>query len=206
MPSVSAAGWPIAPGPATAGLRIGLLGGSFNPAHEGHLYISEVAMKRLPLDYVWWLISPGNPLKDPAGQAPFEARLSRARQMASHPRIAVSDLERRLGTVYTVDTLKALKVRFAGVRFVWLMGSDNLEQFDRWQDWTGIVAQVSIAVVIRPGSEMAPLKAKAMQRYWRYRRRFLHAPVSFAVLDGHRNEQSATRLRALGAWDEAVIR
>lgn len=209
MPSVrhfpTISPWPLPPGPVAAGMTIGLLGGSFNPAHEGHLYISEVALKRLGLSAVWWLVSPGNPLKTAASQAPYAARLARARALAAHPRIRVSDLECRLGTVYTVDTLLALKRRFAGVRFVWLMGSDNLEQFAQWRAWEEIVALVPLAVVIRPDSTLAPLKAKAMQRFARFRRRALAPAPAIVILDGRRNPESATRIRALGAWDRTML-
>src|SRR6266700_1688109 len=108
-------------------MTIGLFGGSFNPAHSGHLYVSLTAMRRLGLDYVWWLVSPGNPLKDGRDMASFEKRLASARRTARHPRLIVSDIERQLGTRYTIDTVAALQRRFPAIRFVWLMGSDNLE-------------------------------------------------------------------------------
>ncbi len=125
------AGWITPPGPVADGLTIGLLGGSFDPAHEGHLYVSQVALKALKLDYVWWLVSPGNPLK--AAPGAVEARLAGARLVARHPRIRVSGIESRLGTRYTIDTVTALQRRFPRVRFVWLMGTDNLAQFGRWR-------------------------------------------------------------------------
>ena len=187
--------WLRPPGPVAKGLRIGLLGGSFNPAHEGHLYVSEIALKRLGLDYVWWLVAPQNPLKPVADMAPLQTRLARARALTGRrPRLIVSDLERMLGTRYTIDTLKALRKRFAEVEFVWLMGSDNLAQFHRWRRWTEIAASMPIAVIVRPGSVLAQLNAKAMQRFAR-RKNFLRQPAIVPV-DGRRNEASATAIRA----------
>ena len=132
--------------------RIGLLGGSFNPAHRGHLHLSLTALQRLDLDEVWWLVSPQNPLKPVAGMAPFPVRLDQARQIAAgHKRIRVTDLENRLGrSRYTVDTLKALRRRFPRLRFVWLMGGDNLVQIRRWERWAEIFRTVPIAVFDRP--------------------------------------------------------
>ena len=132
--------------------RIGLLGGSFNPAHRGHLHLSLTALQRLDLDEVWWLVSPQNPLKPVAGMAPFAARLDQARQVAAgHKRIRVTDLENRLGgSHYTADTLKALRRRFPRLRFVWLMGGDNLVQIRHWERWAEIFRTVPIAVFDRP--------------------------------------------------------
>ena len=184
------------PGPVAKGLRIGLLGGSFNPAHEGHLYVGEVARKRLGLDYVWWLVAPQNPLKPEAGMAPFKERLAAARALAGRrPRLIVSDIECVLGSRYTIDTLKALTRRFPEVRFVWLMGSDNLEQFHRWRRWEEIVRLVPVVVVERSGSLLAPLRAKAMQRFDYARRRTLGRPPAIIVVDGRRNDASATAIR-----------
>lgn len=186
------------PGPIASGMRIGLMGGSFNPAHEGHLYISQVALRRLGLNFVWWLVSPGNPLKDPADMAGFALRMAKARAIARHPAIRVSDLERDTGSVYTIDTLRALKKRFPQVQFVWLMGSDNLMQFHRWKNWRGIADAVPIAVVLRPGTILAPLKAQAMPLLAPHRSTTLGAPPRLLILDGRRNPQSATALRATG--------
>ena len=133
--------WLKPPGPVADGLRIGLLGGSFNPAHEGHLYVSEVALRRLGLDYVWWLVTPQNPLKGRVGLAPLEDRVRQARRIATRPRIVVMDIERALGTRYSIDTLKALQRRFPRLNFVWLMGSDNLAIFRRWKRWDWIQVQ-----------------------------------------------------------------
>jgi nicotinate-nucleotide adenylyltransferase len=188
--------WLRPPGPVAKGLRIGLLGGSFNPAHEGHLYVGEVARKRLELDYVWWLVAPQNPLKPVAGMAPFADRLAAARALAGRrPRLIVSDFERSLASRYTIDTLKALTVRFPEVRFVWLMGSDNLEQFHHWRHWEEIVGLVPVVVVERSGSLLAPLRAKAMERFSRYRTSSLDRPPAIVVVDGRRNDASATAIR-----------
>lgn len=133
------------------GPRIGLLGGSFNPAHRGHRRISLAAIKLLGLDEVWWLVSPGNPLKAAAGMAPLAARAASAMRAARRAPIRVTAIEREFGTRYTVETLRALRRRFADHRFVWLMGADNLAQFSRWRDWRGIARTMPIAVFARPG-------------------------------------------------------
>lgn len=184
-----------APGPVCDGMRIGLMGGSFNPAHDGHLYVSKTALRQMKLDYVWWLVSPGNPLKPQAAMAPLHKRLAYARTLAHHPRICVTDIEGDLGTVYTLDTLKALKCRFPRLSFVWLMGSDNLMQFHRWLRWPEIAQQMPMAVVLRPGSVLAPLKAKAMGRL-----NILRNNGGLFVLDGPRHPQSATAIRQQGGW------
>lgn len=133
-------------------MRVGLLGGSFNPAHPGHRGISRFAIDALGLDEVWWLVSPGNPLKASAtDMAPLAARLASARKMARGSRIRATAIEARLGTRYTVDTIAALKRRYPKTRFIWLMGADNLGQFHRWRDWRKIAAMVPIAVIARPG-------------------------------------------------------
>lgn len=131
--------------------RIGLLGGSFNPAHGGHRAISLFAREALGLDEVWWLVSPGNPLKAAKSMAPLPARLARAQRVARRAPIRATAIEQRLGTRYTIDTLKALTRRYPRHDFIWLMGSDNLAQFGRWRDWRGIARLLPIAVVARPG-------------------------------------------------------
>ena len=148
-----------------ARLRVGLLGGSFNPAHEGHRHISLLALKRLQLDQVWWLVSPQNPLKAEAGMAPLARRLADARAMARHPCIRVSDLEWRLGTRYTVDTLAALRRRFPRHGFVWLMGADNLVELPRWHRWPEIVEMVPMAIFNRPGQGHRALAGAAAARF-----------------------------------------
>lgn len=147
----------------------GLLGGSFNPAHGGHRRISLFAMEALGLDEVWWLVSPGNPLKPAAGMAPLRARIDSARRQASRARIRVTAIERTLGTRYTVDTLDKLLRRYPKRRFVWLMGADNLAQFHKWKDWRGIAKRMPIAVIARPGYDGAALASPAMAWLGRFR-------------------------------------
>ena len=143
--------------------RIGLLGGSFNPAHRGHRHISLAVMRKLGLDEVWWLVSPGNPLKEGADDmAPFAARLASAREMARGAPIQVSDFEQEQGTRYTVDTVKRLKQRFPDHDFIWLMGSDTLPNFHKWRDWRGLAGEVPIAVIRRPGYDRPAHAARAM--------------------------------------------
>lgn len=143
-------------------VRTGLLGGSFNPAHRGHRRISRFALEALGLDEVWWLVSPGNPLKPGAGMAPLAARVRSAQERARGAPIRVTAIERELGTRYTVDTLRALVRRFPQRRFVWLMGADNLAQFHRWKDWRAIARTLPIAVIARPGYDGAAFASPAM--------------------------------------------
>ena len=150
--------------PAGRPLRVGLLGGSFNPAHEGHRYVSIEALKRLRLDLVWWLVSPQNPLKPVAGMAPFAERFASARAVARHPRIRVLDLERRFGTVYTVDLLRRL-AHWRRHRFVLLLGADNLIQLPRWRHWVEIMRRVPVAVVARDPYCRAALAGTAARRF-----------------------------------------
>ncbi|MGJ3626573.1 nicotinate-nucleotide adenylyltransferase [Sphingomonas sp. MMS24-JH45] len=150
---------------------IGLLGGSFNPAHRGHRHVTLAAIRgALGLDEAWWLVSPGNPLKPAAGMAPLAARLASARRMARRAPIRASDVETRLGTRYTVDTLRALVRRHPRTRFVWIMGADNLAQFDRWRQWRTIARTMPIAVIARPGYHGDALAAPAMGWLRRFRR------------------------------------
>jgi nicotinate-nucleotide adenylyltransferase len=132
----------------------GLLGGSFNPAHRGHRAISLFAIEALRLDELWWLVSPGNPMKSAEGMAPFAARFASARHQARRSRITATDIETRLGTRYTVDTVRALVKRYPKRRFIWIMGADNIAQFHLWRDWRKLARSVTIAVVARPGYEM----------------------------------------------------
>ena len=150
---------------AAPNMRIGLLGGSFNPPHTAHLEISLTALKRLRLDQVWWLVTPGNPLKDPSKLASLDARVEAAREMARHPRIAVTGFEAGSGSAYTIDLLTALKRRFPGVSFVWLMGADNLAEFHRWRAWEEIFALMPIAVLDRPGFRLKARAGRAAQRF-----------------------------------------
>jgi nicotinate-nucleotide adenylyltransferase len=149
--------------------RIGLLGGSFNPAHRGHRLISLLALRMLDLDEIWWLVSPQNPLKPVQGMAPFAERMASARRVACHPRIKITDLEARLGCHYTAHTLAALSSRFPRSRFVWLMGADNLRQIPLWESWTRIFALAPIAVFARPAYSLGALGGLAAQRFDRHR-------------------------------------
>jgi len=151
------------------GMRIGLLGGSFNPPHVAHRAISLFALKRLKLDRVWWLVTPGNPLKDNGHLHEFEERAKAAQAMADDPRIDVTCLESVIGTRYTVDTVNYLRRRASSLRFVWIMGADNLAQFHRWQKWQRIAAQLPIAVIDRPPQSFRALTAPAAQALARYR-------------------------------------
>jgi nicotinate-nucleotide adenylyltransferase len=147
-------------------LSVGLLGGSFNPAHEGHLHISRLAKRALKLDQVWWLVSPQNPLKPVLGMAPFKERLAHAALTAAKdPFIRISDFERRLGTRYTVDTVAALKARLPNIRFVWLIGADNLVQLPRWRGWTGLMRLLPVAAIARPAYSLRALAGRAASRY-----------------------------------------
>lgn len=151
-------------------MRIGLLGGSFNPAHGGHRRISLFAKATLGLDEVWWMVTPGNPLKPAIGMAPLPARVASARIQARRAPIRVTALERELGTRFTVDTLCAVRRRWPKHRFVWLMGADNLGQFHRWRDWRGIARAMPIAVIARPGYDALAVASPAMAWLRRYRR------------------------------------
>lgn len=151
------------------GIRTGLLGGSFNPAHAGHRRITRFAIEALGLDQAWWLVSPGNPLKSKRGMAPLPARLRSAQAQARRAPIVPTAIERELGTRYTIDTLRALKRRYSRRQFVWLMGSDNLAQFHRWRDWRGIARTMPIAVIARPGYDAQAMASPAMAWLRRYR-------------------------------------
>lgn len=153
---------------AAPGQRIGLLGGSFDPAHIGHVHITREALRRFGLDRVWWLVTPGNPLKT-HGPAPLDERLRKARDIMCHPRVEITDLETRLGTRLTIDTIRALRHHYPHVRFVWLMGADNLAQFHKWESWQEIAALVPIGVLARPGARMRARLSPAARYLARYR-------------------------------------
>ena len=185
--------------------RIGLLGGSFNPAHSGHLHLSLAALCHLDLDEIWWMVSPQNPLKPVVGMAPFAQRVEQARQVAAEcRRIRVTDIEDRLGgSHYTADTLKSLTRRFPRLRFVWLMGGDNLVQLPRWERWTEIFRTVPIAVFDRPSYSHKALAGIAAHRYARHRvpeqaaRRLAEAtPPAWVFFHTPLDQTSATRIRS----------
>ena len=203
MPDKHASAWDV---DEWHGRRVGLLGGSFNPAHAGHLHISHVALETLGLDALWWMVTPQNPLKPEHGMAAFEARLTAARALVDDPRILVSDMERRLDTRYTADTLSALIKRFPGVAFVWIMGADNLAQIEQWKDWTAIFAALPIAVFDRPTYSDAALAGPAAERFAASRIDASRAhelagltPPAWIFVRGQLNSTSATPIRETGA-------
>ena len=182
--------------------RIGILGGSFNPAHRGHLDLSLAAIHRLGLDQIWWMVSPQNPLKPRDGMAPFAERLCSARAMARDLRIKVSDIEARLGTRYTAETLKLIVRRFPAHRFVWLMGAVNLAQMSNWKDWQQIFHLLPIAVFARPSYSFMALAAKAARRFAQYRLKegagrklVMAAPPAWLFVHARLNPTSATEIR-----------
>ncbi|MEL6610115.1 MAG: nicotinate-nucleotide adenylyltransferase [Pseudomonadota bacterium] len=195
-------GWPI----ARAGARVGLLGGSFDPAHGGHVHITRAALARFDLDQIWWLVTPGNPLKA-HGPAPLSRRVAAAREIMRHPRVTVTDLEARMGTRFTAATIARLTQIYPGVRFTWLMGADNLAQFHRWQDWQDIMESVRVGVIARPGDRIDARTSQAARVYRRHRISgrasallgkveapawcFINVPMSSA---------SSTAIRAAGGW------
>ncbi|MFL6728920.1 MAG: nicotinate-nucleotide adenylyltransferase [Sphingomicrobium sp.] len=195
--------------------RIGLLGGSFNPAHAGHRHISLQAMRALGLDEVWWLVSPGNPLKEGAADmAPFAARLASAEGQSRRSRIRVSDFEQREGTRYTIDTVGKLKRRYPKNQFIWLLGSDTVPNFHKWRDWRGLAREVPIAVIPRPGYDSPAHAARAMGWLRRFvrpsdqARRWTEwsAPAIF-MLRLPRDPTSATAIRAqLPSWHRRTQR
>lgn len=193
--------------------RVGVLGGSFNPAHCGHRTISEAAIQRLGLDEVWWLVSPQNPLKPRAGMAPLAERLAAAeRVIAGHPRMRATAIEGVLGTLYTADTVAALRRRLPGVRFVWLMGADNLAQIARWHRWRAIFESVPIAVLDRPAYSYSVTNARAAHRFRRARfaerdaRRLPAAnPPAWVFVHQPRDPRSATRIRARHSGIEGAV-
>ncbi|HTQ71000.1 MAG TPA: nicotinate-nucleotide adenylyltransferase [Acidocella sp.] len=150
-------------------LKIGLLGGSFNPAHEGHLHVAQQAMRHLGLDQLWLMVSPGNPLKPAAGMAPLAERLASAGRIADGRRIIATDIESRLGTRYTCDTMRALQCRFPAAEFVWLMGADNLIQLPRWGRWLEIMRAMPMLVVPRPGATRRALAGHVAKRHQKHR-------------------------------------
>lgn len=195
-------GFPI----AYPGQAVGLLGGSFDPPHAGHVHVTREALKRFGLDQVWWLVSPGNPLKA-AGPAEMARRLAACRALVRHPRVAVTDLERHLGSPYTAHTLARVAARYPGVRFVWLMGADNLAQFHRWERWEEIMATTPVGVIARPGARASARMAKAAERYWPWRvpqeaSRLLPRlmPPAWCFVNVPMQEISSSAIRAGGGW------
>jgi nicotinate-nucleotide adenylyltransferase len=189
--------------------RIGLLGGSFNPAHAGHLYVSLEALKRLRLDAVWWLVSPQNPLKATDDMAPLAERLASAQAIACHPRIRVTSIEEKLGTRYSVDTIARLRQQFPATRFVWLMGSDNLAQMPQWRRWTQIFNTVSIAVFARETYDFQALAGMAAHRFQAHRVPAERAasladrtPPAWTFIPLRKHPAASTDIRLSGGWPD----
>ncbi|MGL4975383.1 MAG: nicotinate-nucleotide adenylyltransferase [Bosea sp. (in: a-proteobacteria)] len=185
------------------GLKIGLFGGTFNPAHDGHRMASLTALRRLGLDRVWWLVTPGNPLKDNRALPSQAVRIEYARELAHHPRIVVTGVEATLNTRYTADTLQALMRRCPGVQFVWIMGSDNLASFHRWQEWQAIAQMMPIAIIDRPGTTHKAVRSRAAHKLARHRLDETDSLLlassqtpAWIFLHGRRSALSSTMLRA----------
>jgi len=199
---------PVLP-PHAPGMRIGLFGGTFDPPHAAHRSACLLAMKRLGLDRVWWLVTPGNPLKDTTRLAPLAERVIAAKALAHHPRIVVSDLEAELGLHYTYETISYLVRRCPGVKFVWIMGADNLRSFHRWQRWRGIARLVPIAVVDRLGPSLyatASAAGQALARSrlpeWAAKALPEQRPPAWIYLHGLKSPLSSTALRAARALQD----
>ncbi len=195
-------GFPI----AYRGQKVGLLGGSFDPPHAGHLHITHQALRRFRLDWVWWLVSPGNPIKNDA-PATLERRIGAARGIVAHPRVQVTDIETRLGTRFTAHTIVQLQSVYPGVRFVWLMGADNLIGFHRWDRWQTILDSVPVGVLARPGQQLRAGLSPVARAYARFRLpqgagRILATQVAPAwiLAGGPMVEVSSTEIRASGEW------
>lgn len=203
---MSITGRPLRLPPARPGGVIGLLGGSFDPPHAGHVHITREALKRFGLDSIWWLVSPGNPLKS-HGPAPLERRMQAARAIMQHPRVYISDVEVQIGARYTAHTLAVLRAERPDVHFVWLMGADNMAQFHLWQDWRQIMETVPVGILARPGARLAARASVAARIYENAR-----VPQDQARILGRLQApawcfanvpmiaMSSTRLREAGKW------
>lgn len=188
------------------GMTVGLFGGSFNPPHEGHLLVTELGLRRIRLDQVWWMVTPGNPLKDTSELPPLAERCALSSAMIEDPRVKVTAFEARYRTRYTAETLQIVKKRNPQVRFVWLMGADNLASFHKWQDWQHIAKTFPIAVIDRPGSTLAYLSSKMAKTFYQARVDESDAallpyidPPAWTFLHGPRSPLSSTQLRSSGA-------
>jgi nicotinate-nucleotide adenylyltransferase len=191
---------------AAPGMTVGLLGGSFDPPHEGHVQISRAAMKRFGLDQLWWLVSPGNPLKEHP-PASLTRRMAAAQARMQHPRVQISDIEARLGTRYTAQTLRHLSRHYPKVRFVWLMGADNLAHFHRWKDWRQIFETVPVGILARPDERISARLSPAARIYAPYRLRaaqsqaLAQAPApAWCFINVPMNKASSSQIRAAGDW------
>ncbi|MFC5444565.1 nicotinate-nucleotide adenylyltransferase [Rhizobium halophytocola] len=187
------------------GMVVGLFGGSFNPPHHGHALVAEIALRRLKLDQLWWMVTPGNPLKSTSGLAPLSKRLALSEEMAADPRIKVTAFEKQLGTSYTAKTLDYVKARNHDVHFVWIMGADNLKNFHHWQRWHHIASTFPIAVIDRPGATLSYLSSK-MARTFDYARidesdagtLWKRKAPAWTFIHGPRSPLSSTALREAG--------
>ncbi|WP_289041257.1 nicotinate-nucleotide adenylyltransferase [uncultured Aliiroseovarius sp.] len=191
---------------ARPGQAIGLLGGSFDPAHQGHAHITREGLRRFGLDRVWWLVTPGNPLKA-NGPAPIADRMARAREVMQHPRVCITDIERRTGTRFTAETLQALQFLYPGVRFVWLMGADNLADFHRWERWEWIMENVPVGVIARPGDRVAARMSPAAKKYqdarlpgWKARLLPFATAPAWSLINVPMVDISSSQIRARGDW------
>ena len=191
---------------ATSGMRIGLLGGSFDPPHVGHVHITRQALRRFGLDRVWWLVSPGNPLKA-SGPAPIEKRMAACREIMQHPKVLVTDIEVKLETRFTADTIEALQGLHPNVNFVWLMGADNLASVHKWERWEWIFENVPIGVTSRPEEHLKAAGSKAAVKYRAARLPASNAkrlpfqnPPAWCLLDGPVVDISSTEIRESGDW------
>ena len=188
--------------PTSVGMKIGLFGGSFNPAHRGHVHVSETALRALELDQLWWMVTPGNPLKNHSKLLPLEERLERCREINTNPSIRVIAIEERYNVRYTADTLAILHTRRAAVHFVWIMGADNLATFHHWERWREIAATTPIAVIDRPGSTRSMRSSRVAQTLSHYRLDEydasllpLSAPPAWTFIHGRRSYLSSTQIR-----------
>lgn len=196
---------------ARSGQSVGLLGGSFDPPHAGHVHITREAMKRFGLDRVWWMVSPGNPLKR-KGPAPLQNRMSAARALIRDPHVSVTDIELRLGTRATADTVAQLRALYPGVRFVWLMGADNLAQLHLWKDWRRIMDTVPVGVLARPGDRISARMSPAARIYRRYRisgqasqTLAQSLPPAWCFVNVPMVDLSSTAIRARGDWTTSTL-
>ncbi len=187
-------------------MTIGLFGGSFNPPHAGHRLVTITALRRLGLDRVWWIVTPGNPLKDTSGLPPLADRMKAAQLLMPEPHIDITGFEASIGTRFTLDTLRYLKRRCPAVRFVWIMGADNLAQFHRWQGWCEIARLMPICVVDRPGATLRSMSSKAARTLTRWRKTECQARAfargqapSWLFLHGPRSVLSSSALRQKSA-------